>query len=73
MNPNCRIPVLVDCSSGHFYVFESSAILLYLGQHYNKDHKFWFDAEKDPNDYREMLQWLFLLYVLVHEVRERFS
>ena len=20
---------------------------------------FWFDSEKDPNDYREMLQWLF--------------
>ena len=59
MNPNGRIPLLVDRSRGNFNVFESSAILLYLAQHYDKDHKFWFDAEKDPNDYSEMLQWLF--------------
>jgi len=59
MNPNGRIPVLVDRSRGNFNVFESSAILLYLVQHYDKDFKFWFDAEKDPNDYNEMLQWLF--------------
>jgi glutathione S-transferase len=59
MNPNGRIPVLADRSRENFYVFESSAILLYLAQHYDKGHVFWFDAEKDPNDYSEMLQWLF--------------
>jgi glutathione S-transferase len=59
MNPNGRIPVLADRSRGNFHVFESSAILLYLAQHYDKGHEFWFDAEKDPNDYSEMLQWLF--------------
>ena len=58
MNPNGRIPLLVDRSRGNFNVFESSAILLYLAQHYDKDYKFWFDAE-DSNDYSEMLQWLF--------------
>jgi len=62
MNPNGRIPVLVDRSRGNFNVFESSAILLYLVQHYDKDFKFWFDAEKDPNDYNEMLQWLFFAH-----------
>jgi glutathione S-transferase len=59
MNPNGRIPVLVDRSRGEFNVFESSAILLYLAQHYDKNHIFWFDAENDPNNYSEMLQWLF--------------
>jgi len=62
MNPNGRIPVLVDRSRGHFNVFETSAILLYLAQHYDKDHIFWFDAEKEPNDYSEMLQWLFFAH-----------
>ena len=59
MNPNGRIPVVTDRSRGNFHVFETSAILLYLAQHYDKGHVFWFDAEKDPNDYSEMLQWLF--------------
>jgi glutathione S-transferase len=62
MNPNGRIPVLEDRSRENFYVFETSAILLYLAQHYDKGHVFWFDAEKDPNDYSEMLQWLFFAH-----------
>jgi len=62
MNPNGRIPVLTDRSRGNFHVFESSAILLYLAQHYDKGHVFWFDAEEDPNDYSEMLQWLFFAH-----------
>jgi len=40
-------------------VFETAAILLYLVQHYDKTHSFWFDPEKDPNTYSEMLQWIF--------------
>ena len=59
MNPNGRIPVLTDRSSGDFHVFETSAILLYLAQQYDKDYEFWFDAVKDPKDYSEMLQWIF--------------
>jgi len=62
MNPNGRIPVLTDRSRGDFHVFETSAILLYLAQHYDKDHEFWFDAEKDPKDYSEMLQWIFFAH-----------
>jgi len=62
INPNGRIPVLVDRSRDNFYVFESSAILLYLVQYYDKGHVFWFDAEKDPNNYSEMLQWLFFAH-----------
>ena len=59
MNPNGRIPVLTDRSRGNFHVFETSAILLYLAQQYDKDHVFWFDPEKDLNNYSEMLQWVF--------------
>ena len=72
MNPNGRIPVLTDRSRGDFHVFETSAILLYLAQHFDKGHVFWFDAEKDPKNYSEMLQWLFFavgLYVSVQEVK----
>ena len=59
MNPNGRIPVLTDRSRGDFHVFETSAIMLYLAQHYDKGYGYWFDSEKDPNDYSEMLQWIF--------------
>ena len=59
MNPNGRIPVLTDRSRGDFHVFETSAIMLYLAQHYDKGYGYWFDSEKDPKDYSEMLQWIF--------------
>ena len=59
INPNGRIPVLTDRSRGDFHVFETSAIMLYLAQHYDKGYGYWFDAEKDPKDYSEMLQWIF--------------
>jgi len=59
LNPNGRIPTIVDHSRGDFPVFETAAILLYLAQHYDKNHVFWFDPEKDANNYSEMLQWIF--------------
>ena len=59
LNPNGRIPVITDRARGDFNVFETSAILLYLAQHYDKDHKFWFNPEKEANSYSELLQWLF--------------
>lgn len=59
LNPNGRIPTLIDRSRGNFNVFESAAILLYLAQHYDKDGKFWFDIAKEADDYSEMLQWIF--------------
>jgi hypothetical protein len=65
LNPNGRIPVLVDrnrpstTGAEGFAVFETAAILLYVSQHYDPEHKLWFDVTKQPEDYSEMLQWIF--------------
>ncbi|KAF9046416.1 glutathione S-transferase [Panaeolus papilionaceus] len=59
LNPNGRIPVLVDRQRDNFTVFETASILLYLAQHYDVEHRFWFDPRKDSNDYSTMLQWMF--------------
>ena len=59
MNPNGRIPVLVDHSHDDFAIFESAAILLYLEQHYDRKKRFSFDAQKHLKEYSSMLQWMF--------------
>ena len=59
LNPNGRIPVLVDRLRDNFVVFETAAILLYLQQFYDKENKFGFDKDKEANDYSEQLQWIF--------------
>lgn len=59
LNPNGRIPVLIDRNRENFAVFETAAILLYLEQHYDTQLKFLFNAATHPNDYSEMLQWMF--------------
>ncbi|THV08627.1 glutathione S-transferase C-terminal-like protein [Dendrothele bispora CBS 962.96] len=62
LNPNGRIPVLVDRLRDNFAVFETAAILLYLQQHYDKDNKFGWDPVKNPNEYSETLQWIFFAH-----------
>ncbi|CAA7259697.1 unnamed protein product [Cyclocybe aegerita] len=62
LNPNGRIPTIIDRSRNNFAVFETAAINLYLAQHYDKDHVFWFDPAKEPDNYSEMLQWIFFAH-----------
>ncbi|KAJ2931657.1 hypothetical protein H1R20_g5441, partial [Candolleomyces eurysporus] len=62
LNPNGRIPTIVDHTQGDFAVFETSAILLYLAQHFDKNNVFSFNPETEPKEYSEMLQWLFFAH-----------
>lgn len=52
LNPNGRIPTIVDRSNNDFTVFESGAILWYLAKKYSK----FLPAEADQKS--ETLQWL---------------
>jgi len=61
INPNGRIPALVDPNRDNFAVFETSAILLYLEKHYDPKHIFsWPSTNPKADDLRsEALQWMF--------------
>ncbi len=52
INPNGRIPAIIDRDNDDFAVFESGAILLYLAE---KTGKF---IPKEPKSYSRMMQWL---------------
>ena len=52
LNPNGRIPIIVDQDNGEFTVFESGAILIYLAE---KSGQF---LPTDPKKRSSVMQWL---------------
>lgn len=54
--------MLVDRSRDNFVVFETAAILIYLAHHYDTKKEFFFDPVTEPNDYSELLQWIFFAH-----------
>ncbi|RFU35352.1 hypothetical protein B7463_g985, partial [Scytalidium lignicola] len=56
INPNGRIPALVDHDRNDFPVFEGAAILTYLTRYYDPENKFSFD--NDPDDLSRAEQWI---------------
>lgn len=59
INPNGRIPALVDDSQGGLDVWESASIELYLQEQYDPDAKFWF---KDVKGRTDALSWIFFAH-----------
>jgi glutathione S-transferase len=60
LNPNGRIPVIVDRSNGDFVGFETAAILCYLQQRY--DTKGMFGFGYGTKEWSEMMQWIFFAH-----------
>ncbi|KAH9896992.1 glutathione S-transferase C-terminal-like protein [Cubamyces lactineus] len=56
LNPNGRVPALVDHLNGDFVIWESSAIILYLVERYDKNKKL---SVAVADDKFSMIQWLF--------------
>ncbi|KAL3420781.1 glutathione s-transferase II [Phlyctema vagabunda] len=57
INPNGRIPAIVDHDRNDFAVFEGAAILTYLTRHYDPEHKFSFADADDESRAEQWIAW----------------
>ncbi|TFY68543.1 hypothetical protein EVJ58_g946 [Rhodofomes roseus] len=55
-NPNGRIPTLIDHANNDFTIWESNAIMTYLVEKYDTEHKI---SASNLDDKMQQLQWLF--------------
>ncbi|CCX08378.1 glutathione S-transferase C-terminal-like protein [Pyronema domesticum] len=55
LNPNGRIPAIVDHANGDFVLWESIAIILYILKKYDTEYKFW---AKSIEDQALIEQWM---------------
>ncbi|KAH8102250.1 glutathione S-transferase [Cristinia sonorae] len=55
-NPNGRIPTIIDHKNNDFALWESGAIILYLLEHYDPEHKI---SVSSPTERASLSQWLF--------------
>ena len=56
LNPNGRIPTIVDHNRNDFVVFETNAILAYLTRHYDPENK--FNPAVETDDHSVVEQWV---------------
>ncbi|GAA6023515.1 hypothetical protein JCM10207_005700 [Rhodosporidiobolus poonsookiae] len=56
INPNGRIPAIVDRSRASQRIFETGSILLYLSKHYDPEYRLHFDNDGEET---EMWSWVF--------------
>ena len=56
LNPNGRIPTLIDHRNGDFVIWESNAIVMYLIEKYDKEKRLTVESEKEK---AELMQWMF--------------
>ncbi|KAI0642631.1 glutathione S-transferase C-terminal-like protein [Trametes meyenii] len=56
LNPNGRLPAFVDHTNGDFTIWESNAIIQYLLDKYDPEHKL---GVTEANDKHTLNQWLF--------------
>lgn len=56
INPNGRLPALIDHKNGDFAIWESNAIVLYLVDKYDTEKRISVSDEKERY---QLIQWLF--------------
>ncbi|KAH3663414.1 hypothetical protein WICMUC_005940 [Wickerhamomyces mucosus] len=59
INPNARVPALIDHNSNHLSLWESGSIILYLVEKYSKEVGYCPIFSNDPNEKSQIISWIF--------------